>query len=441
MFESLSERLQEALGGVRARGRLSPDDVDRALRQVRLALLEADVDFRLVREFTARVRERAVGSEVLESVNPAHQVVKIVADELTELLGGTTSDFALPRAQPAVVLLAGLQGSGKTTVAAKLARHLRSERGLDVALAACDLQRPAAVEQLRLLGERTGCPVYERGTAGRAVDTAAWALEQARADGRDALIVDTAGRLHIDDELMAELEAIRDRVRPHRVLLVLDAMTGQEAVAVATAFLERVPFDGLVLTKLDGDARGGAALSVKAATGRPVMFASTGERVEDFDVFHPDRIAQRILGMGDVLTLVERAQREIDERKAAELERKMRRAELTLEDFLDQLRQVRRMGPLTNLLGMLPGVGSQLAGLDLDERQLDRVEAMILSMTPEERRRPEIIDASRRRRIARGSGTTPQEVAQLVKQFQAMRKLMRDLSRGRLGALRSLLSR
>jgi len=441
VFESLSERLQEALGGVRARGRLSPDDVDRALRQVRLALLEADVDFRLVREFTARVRERAVGSEVLESVNPAHQVVKIVADELTELLGGTTSDFALPRAQPAVVLLAGLQGSGKTPAAAKLARHLRSERGLDVALAACDLQRPAAVEQLRLLGERTGCPVYERGTAGRAVDTAAWALEQARADGRDALIVDTAGRLHIDDELMAELEAIRDRVRPHRVLLVLDAMTGQEAVAVATAFLERVPFDGLVLTKLDGDARGGAALSVKAATGRPVMFASTGERVEDFDVFHPDRIAQRILGMGDVLTLVERAQREIDERKAAELERKRRRAELTLEDFLDQLRQVRRMGPLTNLLGMLPGVGSQLAGLDLDERQLDRVEAMILSMTPEERRRPEIIDASRRRRIARGSGTTPQEVAQLVKQFQAMRKLMRDLSRGRLGALRSLLSR
>jgi len=441
VFESLSERLQEALGGVRARGRLSPDDVDRALRQVRLALLEADVDFRLVREFTARVRERAVGSEVLESVNPAHQVVKIVADELTELLGGTTSDFALPRAQPAVVLLAGLQGSGKTTVAAKLARHLRSERGLDVALAACDRQRPAAVEQLRLLGERAGCPVYERGTAGRAVDTAAWALEQARDDGRDALIVDTAGRLHIDEELMAELEAIRDRVRPHRVLLVLDAMTGQEAVAVATAFLERVPFDGLVLTKLDGDARGGAALSVKAATGRPVMFASTGERLEDFDVFHPDRIAQRILGMGDVLTLVERAQREIDERKAAELERKMRRAELTLEDFLDQLRQVRRMGPLTNLLGMLPGVGSQLAGLDLDERQLDRVEAMILSMTPEERRRPEIIDASRRRRIARGSGTTPQEVAQLVKQFQAMRKLMRDLSRGRLGALRSLLSR
>ncbi|WDT94428.1 signal recognition particle protein [Thermoleophilum album] len=441
MFESLSERLQEALGGVRSRGRLSPDDVDRALRQVRLALLEADVDFRLVREFTARVRERAVGSEVLESVNPAHQVVKIVADELTELLGGTTSDFALPRAQPAVVLLAGLQGSGKTTAAAKLAHHLRSERGLDVALAACDLQRPAAVEQLRLLGERAGCPVYERGTAGRAVDTAAWALEQARDDGRDALIVDTAGRLHIDEELMAELEAIRDRVRPHRVLLVLDAMTGQEAVAVATAFLERVPFDGLVLTKLDGDARGGAALSVKAATGRPVMFASTGERLEDFDVFHPDRIAQRILGMGDVLTLVERAQREIDERKAAELERKMRRAELTLEDFLDQLRQVRRMGPLTNLLGMLPGVGSQLAGLDLDERQLDRVEAMILSMTPEERRRPEIIDASRRRRIARGSGTTPQEVAQLVKQFQAMRKLMRDLSRGRLGALRSLLSR
>jgi signal recognition particle subunit SRP54 len=441
VFESLSERLQEALGGVRSRGRLSPDDVDRALRQVRLALLEADVDFRLVREFTARVRERAVGSEVLESVNPAHQVVKIVADELTELLGGTTSDFALPRAQPAVVLLAGLQGSGKTTAAAKLAHHLRSERGLDVALAACDLQRPAAVEQLRLLGERAGCPVYERGTAGRAVDTAAWALEQARDDGRDALIVDTAGRLHIDEELMAELEAIRDRVRPHRVLLVLDAMTGQEAVAVATAFLERVPFDGLVLTKLDGDARGGAALSVKAATGRPVMFASTGERLEDFDVFHPDRIAQRILGMGDVLTLVERAQREIDERKAAELERKMRRAELTLEDFLDQLRQVRRMGPLTNLLGMLPGVGSQLAGLDLDERQLDRVEAMILSMTPEERRRPEIIDASRRRRIARGSGTTPQEVAQLVKQFQAMRKLMRDLSRGRLGALRSLLSR
>ncbi|SEH15142.1 signal recognition particle protein [Thermoleophilum album] len=441
MFESLADRLQQALGEVRSRGRLSEEDVERALRQVRLALLEADVDFRVVKEFTARVRERAIGTQVLASVNPAHQVVKVVADELTELLGGTTSEFVLPKARPAVVVLAGLQGSGKTTAAAKLARYLRAERGLDVALAACDLQRPAAVEQLVLLGGRADCTVYERGTDATPVEVAGWALGRAREEQRDVLIVDTAGRLHVDDQLMAELQAITERVRPHRVLLVLDAMTGQDAVNVATAFAERAPFDGLVLTKLDGDARGGAALSVKAVTGRPIVFASTGERLEEFELFHPDRVAQRILGMGDVVTLVERAQRELDERKAAELERKMRRAELTLEDFLEQLRQIRKMGPLKSLLGMLPGMGSQLAALDLDERELDRVEAIILSMTPEERRRPEIIDASRRRRIARGSGTSPQQVAQLVKQFQAMRRLMRDLSRGRLGALGSLLGR
>jgi signal recognition particle subunit SRP54 len=334
--------------------------------------------------------------------------------------------------------MAGLQGSGKTTACAKLARHLREEHGMDVALAACDVYRPAAVDQLVKVGGQAGAHVYEQGTGRDPVDIAEWALDQAKQDRRDALIVDTSGRLHIDEELMKELAQIRKRTKPHDVLLVVDAMTGQDAVNVAEQFAETANFDGVVLTKLDGDARGGAALSVKAVTGKPILYASTGEKLGDFERFHPDRMAQRILGMGDVMTLVEKAERQIDESQAQELERKIRKQQFTLDDFLEQMKQVRNMGPLQNLLRLMPGVGQQLGSLQVNERELDRLEAIILSMTPAERANPSIIDGSRRRRIARGSGTTVQAVSQLVKQFGQMKKLMRQLSRGKMPSLQQL---
>src|SRR5438270_2186002 len=403
MFDTLSDRLQAALSDVRARGKLTEDDVAKAMRQVRLALLEADVNFQVVKSFTAQVKARALGAEVLEALNPGQQVVKLVSEELTTLMGGAARDIAFASKPPTVVLMAGLQGSGKTTACAKLARHLREEHGKDVALAACDVYRPAAVEQLVKVGRAGGATVYEQGTDRDPVDIAGWALDQARADGRDVLIIDTSGRLHVDAELMEELPRIRRRVKPHDVLLVVDAMTGQDAVNVAESFAETANFDGVVLTKLDGDARGGAALSVKAVTGKPIMYASTGEKLEAFERFHPDRMAQRILGMGDVLTLVEKAERQMDERRAAELERKIRKNEFTLDDFLDQLQQVRKMGPLTSLLKMMPGVGNQLSGLKVDDRELDRLQAIITSMTPEERRNPSLLNGSRRRRGAAGS--------------------------------------
>ena len=355
-------------------------------------------------------------------------------------MGATAQELTLGARRPAVILLAGLQGSGKTTAAAKLARWLREERELSVGLAACDVHRPAAIEQLVTVGAQAGATVYEQGTEHGAVETASWALQQAHADGRDVLIVDTSGRLHVDAELMAELIAVRKAVKPHAVLLVLDAMTGQDAVAVASEFHEQVAFDGVIVTKLDGDARGGAALSVKAVTGRPILFSSTGEKLDAFERFYPDRMAQRILGMGDVLTLVEKVEREVDEADAAELERKLRRNEFTLEDFLGQLRQVRRMGSLGSLLGMIPGLaGNRLAKMDVDESELDRVQAIILAMTPEERRRPEIINGSRRRRIALGSGTSVHAVNQLIKQFGQMQKVMRGLARGKMPDLGSLM--
>jgi signal recognition particle subunit SRP54 len=331
--------------------------------------------------------------------------------------------------------MAGLQGSGKTTACAKLARHLREERGMDVALAACDVYRPAAVEQLLKVGRESGAPVYEQGTDRDPVEIAEWAVARARAEGRDGLIVDTSGRLHIDDEMMRELAAIRKRTRPHDVLLVVDAMTGQDATAVAERFAEMAGFDGVVLSKLDGDARGGAALSIKATTGRPILYASTGERLDAFERFHPDRMAQRILGMGDVMTLVEKAERQMDETRALELEEKIRRQRFTLEDFLEQMQQVRKMGPLSGLMKLIPGLGQQLGQLRLDERELDRLQAIITSMTPEERANPSIIGGSRRRRIARGSGTSVQAVNQLVKQFGQMQKMMRQLQKGRLPSL------
>ena len=432
MFDSLSERLQATLSGLRGRGVLSEEDVTRSLRDIRLALLEADVNFKVVKQFTEAVRERCLGAEVVGRLNPGQQVVAIVNDELTAMMGGENPAVTFSARPPTVILMAGLQGSGKTTAAAKLARLLRIEHHSSVALAACDVHRPAAVQQLMLVGEQAGATVYQQGTERSAPEIARWALERARTDGKDVLIVDTAGRLHIDSELMAELVAIRDVTSPHQILLVLDAMTGQDAVNVAEQFAAAVDFDGVVLSKLDGDARGGAALSVRAVTGKPILFDSTGEKLDQFERFHPDRMAQRILGMGDVLTLIEKAGREVDEQQAKALERRVKAGDFDLEDFLAQLRAMRRMGPLQGLLGMIPGLGSQLRGMNVDEREIDRIEAIILSMTPEERRRPDLIKGSRRLRIARGSGTNVQAVNQIVKQFAQVRKLMRQVGRGRM---------
>ncbi len=440
MFDTLADRLQGALGDVRSRGALSEDDVAKAMRQVRLALLEADVSFKVVKQFTAAVKERATGTDVLESLNPGAQVVKVVADELTELMGGSGRELALSKSGPTVILMAGLQGSGKTTACGKLARYLKEEKGLDVALAACDLQRPAAVDQLVKVGDRAGATVYEQGVGRDPVDVAEWALGRARADRRDALIVDTAGRLHVDAELMDQLGQVKKRTKPHDVLLVVDAMTGQDAVNVAESFAEATAFDGVVLTKLDGDARGGAALSVKAITGKPILFASTGEKLDAFERFHPDRMAQRILGMGDVMTLIEKAEQRIDERQAQELEKKIRKNQFTLDDFLEQMQQVRSMGPLQSILKMLPGVGQQLGALKVDDRELDRLQAIITSMTPAERANPKLIDGSRRRRIAAGSGTNVQAVSKLVKQFGQMQKVMRQMAQGKMPSLAQIAS-
>jgi signal recognition particle subunit SRP54 len=440
MFDSLAEKLQGTLSTVRQRGALTEADITAAMREIRLALLEADVNFKVVKQFTATVKERCLGVEVSKQLNPGQQVVKIVNEELTALMGGASAGLTFSPRPPTIILMAGLQGSGKTTASAKLARWLREERGSSVAVAACDVYRPAAVEQLVKVGGQAGATVYEQGTDRNPVDIARWAADQAQRDGKDVLIIDTSGRLHIDQALMQELADIRRVTRPHVVLLVVDAMTGQDAVNVAEQFAEVAQFDGVVLSKLDGDARGGAALSVKAVTGKPILFASTGEKLGDFERFHPDRMAQRILGMGDVLSFIEKAERSFEEDEAAALERKLRKNQFTLEDFLDQLKRIRKMGPLTSLLGMIPGLaGHQLSKMQVDEKEFDRIEAIILSMTPHERRHPELIKGSRRLRIAKGSGTTVQQVNQLVKQFGEMRKLMRGLQQGRMPDLGQLM--
>jgi signal recognition particle subunit SRP54 len=440
MFDSLAEKLQGTLADVRQRGTLTEQDVDATMREIRLALLEADVNFKVVRQFTSHLKERCLGADVIGGLNPGHQIVKIVSEELTALMGGASAGLSFSPRPPTVILMAGLQGSGKTTATAKLARYLREEHSSTVAVAACDVYRPAAVEQLIKVGAQAGAEVYEQGTDRDPVEIASWALERAREDGKDVLIVDTSGRLHVDEQLMAELVRIRDAVKPHSILLVVDAMTGQDAVNVAEKFAEAVQFDGVLMSKLDGDARGGAALSVKAVTGKPILFASTGEKLEQFERFHPDRMAQRILGMGDVLSLVEKAERQFDEADALALERKLRRNEFGLDDFLDQLTMVRKMGPLTSILGMIPGLaGHQLQNMNVDERELDRIQAIILSMTPEERRRPELIKGSRRLRIARGSGTNVQQVNRLVKQFGQMRKVMRQVGRGKMPDIGALM--
>jgi signal recognition particle subunit SRP54 len=431
MFDALSDRLQAALHDVRGRGKLDEDAISRAMREIRLALLEADVNFKVVKDFVAQVRARALGAEVTKSLTPGQEVVRIVHEELTSLMGSGDSKLAFASKPPTVILLAGLQGSGKTTASAKLALLLRKE-GHSAALVAADLARPAAVEQLQQLGRELQIPVF---TASDPVKAVAEGIDQARSQGKDVVILDTAGRLHVDEELMTELAEVRKAAKPTNVLLVLDAMTGQEAVSVAEAFHERVAFDGVILTKLDGDARGGAALSVKAVTGKPVKLASVGEKLDQLEYFHPDRMASRILGMGDVLTLIEKAEQAADEDEQARLEQQFMAGEFTFDDFLASYKMLRRMGPLKGVLSMLPGVGKQLEGLDVNEKDMSRVEAIVLSMTPRERSMPHLIDGSRRKRIAAGSGTTIQQVNQLLSARKQMQKMMKQMKKGKMPGL------
>ncbi len=430
MFDTLSDRLQGALGDLRKRGTLDEESISRAMREIRLALLEADVNLDVVKDFTAKVRERAMGQDVVKSVTPGQQVVKIVHDELTALMGSGSSRLVYTSKQPTVILLAGLQGSGKTTTAAKLALLLRND-GKQPALVAADLQRPAAIEQLEQLGKQIQVPVYsdERSDPVAAVRDG---LARAQADGRDTIILDTAGRLHIDEDLMEELSRVRKEARPHNVLLVLDAMTGQEAVRVAQSFQERVAFDGVVLTKLDGDARGGAALSVKAVTGRPIKLVSVGEKLDQLEYFHPDRMASRILGMGDVLSLVEKAEQAFEEDEQQAMEDRIRKGKFTFDDFLSAQRMLRRMGPLQGVLKLIPGLGAQLKDVDIDENELKKVEAIVLSMTPHERNTPHVIDGKRRIRIAKGSGTSVQQVNRLLEARKQMEKMMKGMSKGKM---------
>ena len=436
MFDTLSDRLQGALGDLGKRGKLDDEAISKAMREIRLALLEADVNFQVVKDFVSRVRERAVGEEVLKSLTPGQQVVKIVHEELTVLMGSGDSRLAFAGRPPTVILLAGLQGSGKTTAAAKLALLLRKE-GKQPALVAADLQRPAAIEQLVQLGRQIDVPVFTGNDDPVAVSLAG--VENARSNASDVVILDTAGRLHVDEALMDELAAIRSATKPTNILLVLDAMTGQEAVAVAQAFQERVDFDGVVLTKLDGDARGGAALSVKAVTGKPIKLVSVGEKVDQLEYFHPDRMASRILGMGDVLSLIEKAEAAVEEDERDELERRMMQGEFSFDDFLKSYKMLRRMGPVQGVLKLIPGLGNQLEGLEqVDEKQLARVEAIILSMTPRERALPHVIDGSRRQRIARGSGTDVQQVNQLLEARKQMAKMMKQMKGGKMPSLPGL---
>jgi len=443
MFDSLSDRLRKTLGSLTGRGRVSEADVDVAMREVRLALLEADVNFKVVKEFVARVRERAVGADILDSLTAGQQVVKIVHEELTALLSAGDRTFRLT-GSPAVVALVGLQGSGKTTSAAKLARHV-VKLGRQPLLVAADPYRPAAVDQLETLGRQLGIPVHRAPTGTPTVDIARGGIEAAKRTGRDVVIIDTAGRLTIDDALMDEIRAVAAATGPVETLLVVDAMTGQEAVTVAQGFAGAVPVTGLVLTKIDGDARGGAALSIGAVTGIPVKFLGTGEKTDALEVFHPDRLAGRILGMGDIVSLVERAQEAFDEKQAAKLEEQVRKGTFTLEDMLASMRQMQKMGPMGQIMSMLPGMGGMAKEAQdaVDRGDLKRVEAIILSMTPRERRDPSILNASRRRRIASGSGTTLPDVNRLVKQFGEMQKLMKQLSGGggRRAAMGQLLGR
>jgi signal recognition particle subunit SRP54 len=424
MFESLSDRFDGIFGRLRSKGTLRDADIDDALREIRLALLEADVNVAVVRTMLDRIRAELVGARVHEALNPAQQVIKLVHEALIGILGGEALQLHYASKPPTVVLMAGLQGSGKTTTTAKLARWFR-QQGRNPLLVGADLQRPAAVEQLRTMGERAGAPVFSQ--PGDPVDTAKAGVEEARRLGRDVVIVDTAGRLAVDTEMMEQVRQISEATTPDYTFLVVDAMTGQDAVTVAESFDRTLALDGVILTKLDGDARGGAALSVKEVVGKPIAFASTGEKIDEFDLFHPDRLAGRILGMGDMLTLIEKAEQVYEKDQAEDAAAKLLGGGFTLEDFLEQLQQVRKMGPLKNVLGMMPGMPKEVKDADVDESRLGRIEAIIRSMTPQERREPAIIDGSRRARIAAGSGTEPGEVSQLLKQFREMQKMMKKM--------------
>jgi signal recognition particle subunit SRP54 len=432
VFDALSDRFEGIFQRLRGRGKLNDRDIDEVAREIRVALLEADVNVTVVKSFINRVKERARGAEVAKSLTPAQQVIKIVHEELVTTLGGATGKLAMSSKPPTVVMLAGLQGSGKTTAAGKLARQVEKD-GRKPLLVAADLQRPAAVEQLRVLGERINVPVYAEQS--NPIRVAKNARKEADRTGRNVIILDTAGRLQIDAELMDELRRVRNAIQPDDTLLVVDAMTGQEAVNVAEAFDKAVGLDGVILTKIDGDARGGAALSVKEVVGKPILFAGTGEKLEDFEPFHPDRMASRILGMGDMLTLIEKAESAFEEEEAVKAEEKLRKGQFTLEDFLEQMQQVRKMGPLQNLVGMLPGLPKEARQAEVDESQLGRIEAIIRSMTPEERRNPTVINGSRRLRIARGSGTTTADVNGMLKQFKMVQQMMRSVAKGKMPRL------
>ncbi len=426
-FEGLQDKLAQAFKNLKRKGSLSEADVKTAMREIKLALLEADVSFKVVKEFIANVSARCVGSEVLESLTPSQQVIKIVNEELTALMGAEVSKIKISSAPPTIVMMVGLQGTGKTTHCAKLANYFKKQHKRPLMIA-CDVYRPAAVSQLCIVGESVGVPVFKIDGEKNAVKIAKAGIEHAKKHGNDIVFIDTAGRLHIDEQLMGELSQIKAQVKPSEILLVVDAMTGQDAVNVAQSFNELLDIDGVVLTKLDGDTRGGAALSVKHITGKPIKFAGIGEKMEDIEPFYPDRMASRILGMGDVLTLIDKAQEAFDQKQAEELSQKMLKNKFTLSDFLEQMKQLKKMGPLENLLGMMPGMGAQMKNVSVDEKQMARVEAIILSMTPKEREDPSVMNASRRRRIAAGSGTSVEQVNRLLKQFEQMNKLFKQLN-------------
>ena len=430
-FENLSEKLSAALKKLKGKGVVSEKDIKESMREIKLALLEADVNYKVVKEFIAKVSERCVGADVLESLTPGQQIVKIVNDELTALMGGGNSRIEFGNKTPAVVLMAGLQGAGKTTFCAKLAGFMRKKHNRRPLLVGCDIYRPAAIKQLEVVGKQLDIPVFQMGTDTPAPKIAKAAIEHAKQHGNDFVIIDTAGRLHIDDDLMQELEDIKECVNPDEILLVIDAMTGQDAVNIAESFNARLEISGVIVTKLDGDTRGGAALSVKAVTGKPIKFVGVGEKLNDIEEFHPDRMASRILGSGDVLSLIEKAQAAFDEKDAADLEEKIRKNTFNLDDFLTQMQQMKKMGPISSLVKMIPGVNTKaLDEANIDEKKLDRVEAIIKSMTMKEREKPEIIDASRKRRIAAGSGNQVSDVNLLLKQFEQMQKMMKQFTGG-----------
>ena len=425
-FEGLSDRLESAFSRLKSKGSLTESDVKEAMREVRLALLEADVSYKVAKDFTAAVTERAIGAEVMKSLTPAQMVIKIVNEELTELMGGTQTRLTIAQHPPTIVMMCGLQGSGKTTHCAKIAKRLKGE-GHRPLLVACDVYRPAAIKQLQVVGGQIDVPVFEMGQE-NPVNIAKEAVKLAKDKGYDYVFLDTAGRLHVDTELMEELQNIKAEVHPHEILLVVDAMTGQDAVNVASSFNESVGLDGLVLTKLDGDTRGGAALSARAITGKPIKFVGTGEKLDDLDVFHPDRMASRILGMGDMLSLIEKAEQQFDEKQAIEMERKLRKNKFDLNDLLSNLQQVRKLGSMQDIIGMLPGVGNKVKDIDVDEKQFDRIQALIQSMTPKERENPDIINPSRKRRIAAGSGQRVEDVNRLLSQYKQMQKMFKQLN-------------